>query len=256
MKQRYSSHREISYNRETLEAYLEGNLEAELMEEIKEAEQHSEELAIRMEGLRFLLAQEGKEGADTFLAATQELHKEMIETHIPAPAPQAQTQPIFSYLVAAGIALLIGLGAFLINTNQGLDPFIQNELAQPFPLLNSQVRGTQTDENTWKSSYTEGAYGQVIQHLSTVPDIGEAEHFYLGMSYLYKEMYPSALTEYQAVMDFDNPNGYLEQARWYKAIGHAKIGDETAAKDLLQSILEVKGHFRQQEAERMLNKYL
>ena len=258
MEQRYTSDMDILYDRETLQAYVLGTLSKERMEEITQAAAGSEALATRIEGMRFLLEQEGEAGIPPFLAEVWGQHEQMIEDFCRTKRESKKVSsrpPFFTYAIAAAFALLIGIGAFLINQRTTVNPLDQ-ALAESFPLIHTQIiRSQTTEQELWEEAYEKENFPSVINELSPKLEKNESEQFYLGMAYLKEAQYPEAISSFQEVISRANRNGFLEQARWFCALAYMKAEQPAQARALLDEIITIEGHYKQVEARELLSDY-
>ena len=258
MDHRYTSDRDILYDREMLQAFVQGSLDAKKMQEIAEAAKDSEALAIRIEGMRLLLDEGGEEGLNDFMAeswAQQEgLIGDFVRKEVAESAPQRT--PFLTYAVAAGIALLLGLGAFLLNRMNGGSDLLEEALAESFPLIQAQiVRSNPVDKENWEEAYEKEDFAAVVQELAAKPDKKEAENFYLGMAHLQQGQYQEAIETYRQVIAMDNLKGFLEQARWFASLAHTQLNQIPEARALWDTILQKEGHYKQAEAKKLRDRY-
>ena len=258
MDHRYTSDKEILYSRETLQAYVLGNLEEKQIKEIAEAAKESEALAIRIEGMRLLLEEGGVEGLDSFLNESWSQLDENIGELVRKESSKSGSSrpPFLNYAMAAAIALLLAVGALLINRMDSEGDLLDEALAASFPLIHTQsVRGNSLEKEPWEQAYTKNDFALVIRELSTQTDQSETESFYLGMSYLKLREYAPATEAYQKVIDLNNLKGFLEQARWFCSLAYIQLGQLPEAKALLEVILQKEGHYKQKEAQELWKHY-
>ncbi len=258
MDHRYTSDIEILYDRETLQAYVLGNLEERKMKEIAEAAKESEALAIRIEGMRLLLEEGGVEELNSFLNESWSQLDENIGKFVRRESSKSGSSrlPFLNYVMAAAIALLLGLGALLINRMDSEGDVLDEALAASFPLIHAQnVRGDSLEKELWEQAYTENDFALVIRELSTQTDKSETENFYLGMAHLKQRQYAPATEAYQKVIALNNFKGFLEQARWFCSLAYIQLEQLPEAKALLEIILQKEGHYKQMEAQELWKHY-
>ncbi|MEM9721324.1 MAG: hypothetical protein AAGA10_18820 [Bacteroidota bacterium] len=253
MKESHIPNHKIEYDRETLLAYLRGTLDEKDMEAIQKAEKDSAVLATSIEGLRFLLETDGEAGIDPFLNSSWEVHDAQIEAHAPTEPESSHTRTFLSYARAAVVALLVGLGAFLMYSSLDSTSLVDQELAEGFPVERSQVRGTLSNTNSWEEAYLQEDFEKVVELLEDTSEKEERESFYLGMAYLQLRRYPRANIQFQVVLDLNNPNGFVEQAQWFKALSHKQREEPEAAQSLLEQIVEIPSHYKRDKAKTLLN---
>ncbi|MEM6628270.1 MAG: hypothetical protein AAF694_01295 [Bacteroidota bacterium] len=258
MEPQNSSQNEILYDSTVLKQYLKGTLSKEQMEEIAKALNESEELSLRLEGLRFLLDQEGEEGAEAFLKKNWERHRSTLLADEPIRDSEANASysGIRGYAIAASIALLLGLGAYFLSTKRSpvsLDLLMTQEIEKPFPLLNTlAVRSGTSEKSQWQKAYEVENYSEVATQLAEKDSLGELERFYLGLSYLYTQQFKTALTQFDQVIQINHLNGFLEQARWFKALTQMELQQPDSAQALLEIILLQEKHYKKVEAAKLL----
>ncbi|RMG31502.1 MAG: hypothetical protein D6730_01305 [Bacteroidetes bacterium] len=255
--------RPLYQNYELLADYVDGLLETTQRKQLAEAISKSEEAAMIVEGIRQYYALHGhdREGLEAYL---DELAARFGQEVLAAPPPtlggMLRRRPWLR--VAAVVLLLVGLLPVLLWLARpwGMDAeaLIAQHLEQPYPLPNVQRGDTHDLRNAAYQAYHEGQYSLMIQRLEAAlgdqsGQLTDFDRFYLGLSHLYTGDYAGAIDLLRPLEQGQAPR-FEQQARWYLALAYLRQGQREAAMGLLQEVAHTEGHFRQQEALRLLEK--
>lgn len=167
----------------------------------------------------------------------------------------------FSLMAAASIALIIG-STFIYNTISNKSVSHETIFATsfiPYP-IEVITRGDLVKESIKEqafAAYNEGGFQKSVKLFSALPESEQDEMtmFFLGNAYL------SANMPYEAIDTFKK---YLLQyeefeieAKWYLSLAYLKVGEETAAKQLLEQLASADdpqaGEYKE-KAKEILNK--
>ena len=253
MTQHFSSDQEFVYSIDTLKSYILGTLDSELTLNIALAEKDSEELATKIEGIRFLLQEKGEEGFQAYMQESLNSHKNTIKDW--SSDKESSNSFPRRYQIAAAILLLLGISAYFLWSaiyTEDYQQFVSSELSKPYPLILSQnIRGTSYEKTHWEIAYEAEDFAATVSHLDSKSKLNEMEHFYRGFSLIRLSEYEKSLTDFDEVQERQNVNGFLDQALWYKAMSYIQIGNNAQATSILEKIAKDSGHFKNKEAQKL-----
>ncbi len=176
---------------------------------------------------------------------TSETDTDQKETKVRQLQPRTRWLRIAAMLLPAVFALFLYL--FLANSSQTApqmaDHYLSNRHQAPTITMS---QGNDLSQN-WKTAikaYQEEKYesaANLLEPLTNSTNATAEQHFYLGLTYLYKEKAEPV----KAIQQFEksqqlNPAQYSAEGNWYIALAHLKNDDWTKAKPLLEQIVANK----------------
>lgn len=164
----------------------------------------------------------------------------------------------FALAVAAAILILLPLWWFQSSLASSEDQLF-SEYFETYRSPDTK-RGESPDaEALWKNGaahYADGNFNSAALKFEELAGLDDNYliHFYLGQSLLNlgKDKAPEAAAAFQKVLSKEHD--YREQAQWYLALALLKSSNIEESSRLLKKISEDKGHYKQEEANRLFKK--
>ncbi|MEM6347738.1 MAG: hypothetical protein AAF927_27870 [Bacteroidota bacterium] len=220
------------------------------------AEQQSfEERMTEDEGLREAFREAAHLYAATKIDARRQLQNDLKaalkESEVLTPVKRVGFRP---WIWAAAAVFVLGLSYFLLRPSESsLQQLYASYYEAPATLSMRQ----DSEVKDWESAmtaYTQGDYEQAQKQLlaiknDTTFNRPSALALYLGITYLETEELKVALDYFQQI---DDNSLYSPHRAWYSALTHLKANRLAEAKALLQKISTTAGHFKQAEADLLL----
>lgn len=240
---------EEAYSDNTLDLYLSGELSEAEKESFEKRldmdESLRKELEIALKAKAALYAKGIKEQKTAFAERWDTLKKEGMK-------PQPMIKPLYVYLAAAVIALLL-LFIFLRP-----EPKLTNqELAMAYyevPLASS-TRGqdSSTQFKYANIAFQQKRYGEAARsYLNSLADSSFTQRdealFYAGISFFEEKDYQKTLDLFSQLSDED----YLEMKEWYTALTYLMNGQANDSKNILLSIRSDQSHHYMPKAVELL----
>ena len=236
------------YSTEILIAYLNNDLNDQQMSDIRKDIDQSDELKSILEGLKFF-----EEGNQIDQSALNEFLSESLEQQNEIISSNTKKKPTISkFLVAATVAFFMIGGWFLVQILSGpnVEEFMISEL-QPYELRSVSTRGSLEQYKSWEKAYQNQEWASAVELIEKeLPN--EELQFYMGQCQMQLDEYDKAAVSFGKVLEYDNPTGYLENARWYLILANLKLGDENLAIDELEKLISSNQIFKREEASKLL----
>ena len=240
---------EEAYSENTLDLYLSGELsdadQKAFEKRLDMDESLRKELEIALKAKAALYSKGIKEQKAAFSERWDTLKNEGIK-------PQPMIKPMFYYLAAAVIALLL-LFIFLRP-----EPQLSNqELAMAYyevPLASSmRSQDTTTQFKYANIAFQQKRYGDAARsYLNSLADSSFTQRdealFYAGISFFEEKDYTKALNLFSQLSAED----YVELKEWYTALTYLMNGQANDSKNILLSISSDQSHFYKPKAVELL----
>lgn len=163
--------------------------------------------------------------------------------------------------VAAGMLLLIGVfGVYQWGQETSANQLVAQHLEQDNLTYNVVRKDTASQlpiRQKFSEAYNQGDYHPAVQfgeELLRTAVVNTDDYFFLGLSYLYLNDFPGAVSYLKEARDMVGPKGrFSGEINWFLSLAYVQNGDLEAAKKLLQLIAE-GGDWRSKEAAELLNK--
>jgi hypothetical protein len=205
----------------------------------QEYEQHKKDLLVIRDAAKAQLRKK----------AALALHK-----HEQKPAKVFSLKRVLS--LAAAIAILIV--AFFVAENMNQPSSASDLFAAHFELPSPMgERNASAQSEVWNEAmlaYTNRDFDKTITMLSPLLDKDDflfpnRGKLYIGLCRLMKQENDQA---FELFDDISSESSYVQDAEWYRALTLLKMNNLEEAKNAFQKIAQQKRHFKQQEAEKIL----
>ena len=180
-----------------------------------------------------------------------DLKAALLENESLIPVKRLNFRP---YIWAAAAVFVLGLSYFLLRPSEtSPQQLYASYYEAPATLSMRQDSQVKAWESAMKT-YTKGDYEQAQKQLlaiknDTTFNRPSALALYLGITYLETQDLEVALEYFQEI---DDKSLYSPHRAWYSALTHLKANRLAEAKALLQKISTTAGHFKQAEADLLL----
>ncbi|MDH7446014.1 tetratricopeptide repeat protein [Aquimarina sp. 2201CG14-23] len=170
-----------------------------------------------------------------------------IAAEIKQEESKANTTSFFSYWkIAASIIIILGVGGLLWNNLDTKTTFSDLYASHyvPYPAEDVTRGETENKLDTILKEYTNGNYEKVIRELQKITTLSKVEQLrlYLGNSYLNTNKEQEAILQFERISDTSK---YYEDASWYRALTYLKLGDSKTSKEILESIIQYNGIYKE-----------
>jgi len=143
--------------------------------------------------------------------------------------------------IAASLLILVGLSTFLWFQLASRESDLFETYYRPYP-VEDVVRGnTEKESDAILKGYSNREYREVIPKLEgLIAEDAENEvlKLYLGNSYLNTGQEDKAISTFNGITQ---ESKYYEDAQWYLALTHAKLGNSQKASEYLKWIIDYNG---------------
>ncbi len=149
----------------------------------------------------------------------------------------------FLYMrIAASIVLLTVLSYLAVNYFTKTDfQTLYSEYYEPYPNIEDPInRSSQYEDLSVYQLYEQREYQEVINRLSVAEALSDADHFYLGQSYLAVNDPENAI---ESLGQIDKKSRYYEAAQWYIALSLLKSEDSEKLQEYLRQIVDFQGDY-------------
>ena len=154
--------------------------------------------------------------------------------------------------IAAAIAILLMAGVFYLMPGDHSGARFA-EVFEPYPNVVAPIvrdNNGLTDVEVAFEAYESGDYAVAAQRLAALPSSQEYD-FYQGVSLLAIGESVRAQELFDGVLASDE-NKFKQPAQWYNALAALRLGQEDAARLILQDISASPSHLYQDQAEELL----
>lgn len=240
---------ETSWNvsERTIEDFIDGMLEEDLLEEfsieLKENTDLMAEVALR-EQINKAIGEKDIQALRTKLTrARKDSEKKEVKSIIMPQLDLKSTR--FWRNSVAMIIVLVGLIGVLNSSMQSVDKTYNKYFETPTWASERSVNNSVDDMQAARIHFANAEYLQVIDAMDKIPATkNEAfvKHFYMALSYQNLDQFNKAIDEYSKVID-DGDNLFVEEAEWYKSLCYLKLGQKQEAKNELLAVIDRKGHY-------------
>ena len=239
---------ETSWNvsEESIEDFIDGVLEGELLNEFNSELLDNTDLAAEVE-LRKQINEAINESDIMKLRAELVMARDAADTQkVKMLIPEAKTKHLSYWKTSVAIViLLLGVAGVLrngvISADRTYDAFYEAPLWATERAVSNEMSFTQ-HINTL---YANAQYADLVKELdrkgvdiSANPVFG----FYKGASFQNLNRINEAINAYSEVIKHGD-NLFVEEAEWYRSLCYLKTGDKIKAKNELLAVIERKGHF-------------
>lgn len=242
----------LKYYESLVDDYLNGKLSDQKSKELQEAAQSSDHI-------RAYILNHVESHAEIRTLA-EKIEKERFLKKL--AEDRSDIKPILSIRkwlipIAASVIVMIGAGTFLWNNNNNHD-ILDLTLDPPSTVLRSNNNPNSND--IWNSAMASLQNKEYQDAYSFLKDLQGDTSFtkeHSGKYYLYTavcelrlEQYNSAITSLMKIRQ-DNP--FYDQAQWYLSVTYYNKGDNEKARSLLHNIVKQAEHYKNKEAQNLLN---
>lgn len=229
-----------------IEDFIDGELEAELLEEFRaELKENSDlmaEVELRRQINKIVGEKDIQELRAELKAAKQLAEENKTRKLIPSVSPKLHS--IVRTSVAVVVLLLAVGGAFnsgYLSVQKTYDKFFELPEWSAERSVTTNVSLLQKAQN----AFTKGDYSQVVKLLDSGNETARSNpvfSFYAGASWQEMNKLKKAIADYTKVIDHGD-NLFVEEARWYRSLCYMKLGKKTEARQELLAIINKKGYF-------------
>jgi len=234
---------------ELINGYFEGSLSQDQLEEMERLlstdAEFASEFEFQKELQNSLKKQERSELKNMFNTLSEEKTK-----------PETKVFHIQRWLVAASIALLLGLGSWFLffnAPNLNTDDLYAANFAPYDNVVHPIERGNELEDLKTQmfSAYEAEDYDLWFALMAqlTAEQKDDYLDFYSAIVYMQLDNHEKAIP---LLRGYINNNGALDdRATWYLALAHLKLGEITASKEALKALIEMES-FKKKDAEKLL----
>ena len=233
-----------------IEGYLNGSLTKTARDSFEAVLARDPQLADKVNDLKAIEAGLNAAGMEAFLNDLQEWENNLSVTQAPVPGWK-------KYLAVAAIVTLVIIPAiYLFSSKQQTSEELFLAYYQPYEEMLT-TRGNGADSlgmllADGMDAYNRGAFqlcSELLEsYLQQNPDADRVA-LYLGIAQLEMNQKQSAEANF---IRAQNDPAFQHQAQWYQALSYLKFDETGKATALLRSISQNTGHYRKEQAARLL----
>jgi len=250
---------ETSWNvsESTIEDFIDGMLEEDLLAEFEaEMEENTDlmaEVTLRQQ-INNAIGEKDVQNLRAMLGRARKESERKEVKSIVMPQFDLKSTRFWRNSVAM-IILLVGLfGALQVNLNSAQRTYNQYFETPTWATERSVNNSTLDNLQEARLLFAQSDYENTIKLLEKVPENKDAfvKHFYSALSYQNLNQFDKAIDEYAKVIEHGN-NLFIEEAEWYKSLCYLKLDQKQEAKKELLAVIERKGHY-EQDAKAIIRK--
>ena len=249
---------ETSWNvsEEDIEAFIEGSLEGEELEDFKAELEFNTDLKAEVSLRKNVETSIGETDILSLRDQLAQTKKEIESTEIKSLIPDSGSEKMHWWKIgAAVIVLMMAIGGLLKNeissTGQIYDNYYQSAEWSSQRSVTSDM-GYLHEANSY---YVNGEYQKAISLYNEALKKSNEKyvyHFYKGASLQNIGNYEKAIPEYTEVIS-QGDNIFIEEAEWYKTLCYIRLGEKDVVRKNLLAIIDRKG-FYEKDAKAILRK--
>jgi hypothetical protein len=249
---------ETSWNvsEEDIEAFIEGRLEGEQLDEFKTELDFNTDLKAEVSLRKNVDSAVGEIDIMSLRDKLNQTKKEIESTEIKSLVPDSGSEKMHWWKIgAAVIVFMMAIGGLLRNEISSSGQLYENYYQSPQWSSQRSVTSDMGYLQEANSYYISGEYEKAISLYNEALENSSEKyvyHFYKGASFQNLGNYKQAIPEYAEVIE-QGDNIFIEEAEWYKSLCYIKLGQKELARENLLAIIDRKG-FYENDAKAILRK--